>query len=179
MAGGLATLVRGLPYQRLVLFACVEVPPLTEFAAPSHIVVPLDSSELAELAVPWAGFLARSAGIPVVLVAVWTPYDPLPGVDYLGATAEIEQTVGSYLEGVAKSEALRGLDVTCEVRHGSVVDEIASLVWELASPLVVLSTHGRSGFKRLFLGSVTDKLLRSLGMPILVIPAGRPGGQKA
>ncbi|GAB4326772.1 MAG: universal stress protein [Dehalococcoidia bacterium] len=150
---------------------------MTEFAAPSHIVVPLDSSELAERAVPWAGFLARQAGVPVVLIAVWTPYDPLPGIDYLGATAEIERQVQAYLEGVAASDALAGLDVACEVRHGSVVDEITSLVRELANPLVVVSTHGRSGFKRLFLGSVTDKLLRSLGVPILVIPAGRPDEQ--
>lgn len=152
---------------------------MTDFAAPSHIVVPLDSSELAEQAVPWAGFLARQAGVPVVLAAVWAPYDPLPGVDYLGATAEIEEQVRSYLEGVANSKVLAGLDVACDVRRGSVVDEIRGLVDELPNPLVVLSTHGRGGFKRRFLGSVTDKLLRSLGVPVLVIPAGHPDERTA
>lgn len=148
---------------------------MTKFAPPSHIVVPLDSSELAERSVPWAGFLARHAHVPIFLVAVWTPYDPLPGVDYLGATAEIEEKVRSYLETVASTETLAGLDVSWEVRHGNVVEEIAAVVQTLPNPLVVVSSHGRSGFKRLFLGSVTDKLLRSLGVPMLVIPAGRPG----
>lgn len=147
---------------------------MSDTIKPSHVVVPLDSSELAEQAVPWAGFLARQAGVPVVLVAVWAPYDPLPGVDYLGSTAEIQAGIESYLEGVARSEALSGLDVLREVRSGSVVEEIQSVVEGLPAPVVVLSTHGRSGFKRLFLGSVTDKLLRSLGVPLFVVPAGRP-----
>src|SRR6185503_12156707 len=41
---------------------------------------------------------------------------------------------------------------------------------ELAADLLVMGTHGRGGFERLFLGSVTEKVLRSTTVPVMTIP---------
>jgi nucleotide-binding universal stress UspA family protein len=63
---------------------------------------------------------------------------------------------------------------TC-VRTGHTADEIAALVQEKDVDMAVVATHGRSGVKRLVLGSVTERLMRTLECPILVIRSDRNG----
>jgi len=55
------------------------------------------------------------------------------------------------------------------VRTGHTADEIASLAAEKSIDLAVVATHGRAGMKRLVLGSVTERLMRILDCPIMVI----------
>ena len=56
------------------------------------------------------------------------------------------------------------------VRLGNVPKEITREAERLPADLLILGTHGRSGFERLFLGSVTEKVLRSTRVPVLTIP---------
>jgi nucleotide-binding universal stress UspA family protein len=56
------------------------------------------------------------------------------------------------------------------VREGDAAREIAKEAERLPADLLILGTHGRSGFERLFLGSVTEKVLRSTRVPVLTIP---------
>jgi nucleotide-binding universal stress UspA family protein len=56
------------------------------------------------------------------------------------------------------------------VRPGDAAKEIAREVERLPADLLIVGTHGRSGFERLFLGSVTEKVLRSTRVPVLTIP---------
>ena len=65
------------------------------------------------------------------------------------------------------------------VVEGSVTGEITRLARELPADLLVMGTHGRSGFDRLLLGSVTEKMLRKAPCPVLTVPtrvAGAPAG---
>lgn len=57
------------------------------------------------------------------------------------------------------------------ITAGPTADEIVRVSFEKQADLVVSSTHGRSGLKRLILGSVTERLMRTLPCPLLVIPS--------
>jgi nucleotide-binding universal stress UspA family protein len=60
--------------------------------------------------------------------------------------------------------------VEIAVREGTAAKEIVLLAEQLPADLLVLGTHGRSGFERLFLGSVTEKVLRSAQVPVMTVP---------
>jgi nucleotide-binding universal stress UspA family protein len=68
-------------------------------------------------------------------------------------------------------------DVTTKVqiREGRVVPEILKMAAELERPLIVMGTHGRSGFEHLILGSITEKVLRKASDPVLAVPPGADG----
>ena len=61
------------------------------------------------------------------------------------------------------------IDYHAMVAVGNTTDEIAHLVDEQQVDLVIVATHGRSGLKRFFLGSVTERLIRTLPCPLLVL----------
>jgi nucleotide-binding universal stress UspA family protein len=63
-----------------------------------------------------------------------------------------------------------GQRVEIIVRSGDAAKEIRKEAERLPYDLLILGTHGRSGFERLFLGSVTEKVIRSTGVPVLTIP---------
>jgi nucleotide-binding universal stress UspA family protein len=54
------------------------------------------------------------------------------------------------------------------VRYGSPAEVIAAAAAETNSGLIAMATHGRSGLGRLFLGSVAERVLRSVSMPVLL-----------
>ncbi len=56
------------------------------------------------------------------------------------------------------------------VREGNATKEIVLLAEQLPADVLVLGTHGRSGFERLFLGSVTEKVLRTTRVPVMTVP---------
>lgn len=63
-----------------------------------------------------------------------------------------------------------GQSVEVVVRPGDAAREIRHEAERLPADLLIIGTHGRSGFERLFLGSVTEKVLRSTPVPVLTIP---------
>jgi nucleotide-binding universal stress UspA family protein len=69
-----------------------------------------------------------------------------------------------------------GFEVLTVVRFGEPAQEIADFVEEEDIDLVIMATHGRSGLGRLILGSVAEKVLRSLRVPVLMV---RPAGEGA
>jgi nucleotide-binding universal stress UspA family protein len=133
------------------------------------LLVPLDGSSLAERAMPYAIFLARSSAARVLLLrAVAAPVfamgDPTAGINQEMRDAD------DYLERVATSVA------------GPVVVETATfpgdaaeaITWEInlrKVDLAVMSTHGRSGLGRWVYGSVADAVVRRAASPVLLVPA--------
>jgi nucleotide-binding universal stress UspA family protein len=69
--------------------------------------------------------------------------------------------------GAAEAQDLR---TTVAIEHGGAVQQILKLAEALPADLIVLGTHGRGGFDRLVLGSVTEKVLRKAACPVLTIP---------
>lgn len=143
----------------------------------ARIVVPLDESELAEQAVPWAAALARAFGFDVHLVGVWT-YDEgiwqRAGVKREADPQAIANAITGYLDRVAASPPLAGLTVTTEARIGNVAEQVRDVASGADTRFVVMTSHGRGGFKRLVQGSVADALVRTLALPILIVRPGSP-----
>jgi nucleotide-binding universal stress UspA family protein len=157
----------------------------------SRIVVPLDGSAFAETALPLAAALSRASGAATELVSA---YDPLPppsagpaeaaalGVpvhaDALGAvpitTAELSESLRDertmYLRDAARRlrEATE-VDAEVVLVEGRADHAIRARVEASGADLVVMATHGRGALERAWLGSVADRLVRELHMPILLV----------
>lgn len=145
------------------------------------ILVPLDGSELAEQAVGVGAGYARKAGATLHLVTV---HEPLP----LGAMPPDYAMPVPMLEAEAREERVQYLEsVAAAVRPTLSTPSVVSVVTgEAASALceyveahpvdlVVMTTHGRGGLSRLWLGSVADRMLRRLAVPLLLLhPRGDP-----
>ena len=147
--------------------------------APSpSILVPLDGSVLAEQALWVAGRLARRLHGVLHLVTVRVP-TRTTGEGTAAPTAaadsgsEIRRDLREYLEGKAEELATaHGVCSSCGVLHGWPPDALADYVRTNRIALVIMTTHGRSGASRYWIGSVTAGLLARVRAPVLVL---RPG----
>ncbi len=146
-----------------------------------RILVPLDGSELAERALEPAFTIAKQANGEVILLSVPFPKPifvqeqgwlstPLP-VDSLNNT---EKELADYLQ--AKTAVLSHPDCTVETEiiDGDAASVIVDTAAAKAADLIVMSTHGRSGFSRWMLGSVTERVLRNAPCPVLAIRSTAP-----
>lgn len=139
------------------------------------ILVPLDGSPLAEQALPVAARLARSTGAALHLAHVHVAASPdpisiegLPVVDEeLHSLAARHEQV--YLERAAATVAGDDLRPIVSRLQGPVVQALTSYARDIQASLIVMTTHGRSGFAHLWLGSVAEALVRVTGTPLLLL----------
>ncbi len=128
---------------------------------PSTVLVPLDGSTLAEKALAPAIGFAREGAALVLIRAAETVDDP---------DGAVVREAELYLAGVV--ERLRRVGVRyveASIGHGAPVDAIANAARIRKPDLIVMSTHGRTGFGRLVLGSVTEGVLRATTTPLLLL----------
>lgn len=155
--------------------------------APARIVAPLDGSERAERALPMAAGLARALGLPLHLLRVVdvdsiratiqaareadTIGETVPAGDdaaWEHARRKTVDAAAAYLGAVAAPLAATGVKTMPGVLEGSAA---FVLLWNIAADdLVVMTSHGRSGFRRWLLGSVAEKLVREAKGPVLLVP---------
>ena len=140
------------------------------------VVVPLDGSELAEGALPYAEELARTLSLDILLArAVRTELpsytDTEIGVWDPNLTEGMIQEATTYLASVAESLTGKGFNVRSEVVRGAPAQALLNLAQGTEENLIAMTTRGRSGLSRLLMGSVTEALVRSSGDPVLVIPS--------
>jgi nucleotide-binding universal stress UspA family protein len=135
------------------------------------ILVPLDGSLLAEQAIPIALAIAERARSKVKLVLVHQPLLLMePGPAYTKIELAMQKADREYLRSVAGRLRERlGRALSTAVLHGPVALTLARHIHELGTDLVVMTTHGRGGLRRAWLGSVTDQLIRTSEVPILVV----------
>ena len=150
---------------------------MTEEPELARLIVPLDTSVTAESVLHWAALVARDHAMVVHLIAVWSPEAPVPSIEPGKAVPEAVGELRRYLEEVAQRPELAGARVEVDARSGDVVEEIHKAAAEHPGTMVMLATHGRGGYQRAYLGSVTDKLLRTLRVPVLTLPAPNENGE--
>ncbi|HEY9443911.1 MAG TPA: universal stress protein [Gemmatimonadales bacterium] len=137
-----------------------------------HLLVPLDGSGFGESALWLAGAIAARTGRDLELVTVITP---AAHPDITAAlAAEIEATCGTHARAYLESQAEKvhrrfGIAVHTAVLEGEVPNAVSIHVRASPPELIVMSTHGRSGPSRFFLGSVADRLLRELHCPFVLV----------
>lgn len=139
-----------------------------------RILCPVDLSDISKRALDYAGLVARwyGARIRALLVepVVLSPVDFPPMAAVTGLTPQAKAELSGRLGEFVKETQARGVGVDPVVCEGFVVDEILAHARDLPADLVVLGTHGRGGFERVVLGSVTEKVLRKLACPVLTVP---------
>jgi nucleotide-binding universal stress UspA family protein len=132
----------------------------------STILVPLDGSPLAELALAHAERLAEATSARLVLARVLPVYIIQPPQDDLASAEDAR----GYLERVATRLMARGRDVKTSTVWGGPVDMILERVRATQADLVLMATHGRSGPGRWLYGSVADQVLRRSPVPVMLVP---------
>ncbi|HEX3233981.1 MAG TPA: universal stress protein [Gemmatimonadales bacterium] len=137
-----------------------------------HLLVPLDGSGFGESALWLAAAIARRKGTKLELVTVH-PAAVNPDIS-ASVMAEIEAMsrayTRTYLEGLAKQVHGRfHIEVSTTVPEGAAATTIVEHAQADPPELIVMTTHGRSGPSRHFLGSVADRLLRELHCPFLLV----------
>lgn len=139
------------------------------------IMVPLDGSTFAEHALPVALGIARECGGRLHLVQVHdappVPTSPDLLVPYDGTwDAAARETEQQYLEAIANRMTERaGVTVRTELVDGVPANALAAYAREMEIDLIVMTTHGRSGVSRMWLGSVADGVVRRSGVPVLLL----------
>jgi nucleotide-binding universal stress UspA family protein len=136
---------------------------------PAHVLCPVDFSEIAQHALDHAAALARSHHARLTLLYVFAN---LPTMDLPPLVLEEgdRERLMSDLRRMAAAVP-RDLPIEFSVREAGYVDEeILAQLRATHADLLVIGTHGRSGFKRLLLGSVTEKVIRKTICPTLIVP---------
>lgn len=140
-----------------------------------EILVPVDGSTFSEHALPYAVDVARRTGARLHIVQVHEPPvaqtfpDGLPVFDerWDGALRAQE---AEYLRSLASRCMERaGIAPVTEVLDGPVASGIAGYAAETGVEMIVMTTHGRGGISRAWVGSVADSLVRRAAVPVLLI----------
>jgi nucleotide-binding universal stress UspA family protein len=146
-----------------------------------RILCPVDYSDFSRRALEHAVAIARWYGSTVTAfhVSAVMPAAPFaPGMQAVTATPltlEGRETMLATLHRFAGPELrASGVRLEFDVTEGGAAAEILDKAKAMPSDLIVLGTHGYSGFDRLVLGSVTEKVLRKATCPVLTVPAHAP-----
>lgn len=137
----------------------------------SEVLVPTDGSTQAEAAVSVGVDIAGTYGARLHALSVVEPLSL--GLDVrsemiVDALADAAETA---VDGVAERAAGTVTDVETDVRYGYPYREVLDYVDENGVDLVAMGTHGRTGVARYLLGSVTEKVVRTAGVPVVTVRA--------
>ena len=147
---------------------------------PQRILAPTDLSDFAGDALRWAGMFQRRLGAHLTLLYAnepWIPFDVLEG-----PAAWIMQNEPAFRDRLAKElrdHVERHLPDVGDAAETLIVDKapaqaILDTVESIDADLIVMGTHGRTGWRRVFLGSIAEKVVHHTGRPVLCIPPSCP-----
>ena len=137
-----------------------------------QILCPVDLSPHSKHALDYAFMLARWYRAQVTaLEVVWNPLPPVP----LGPGAPVLRPaefgeIKEALKRFAEAPAGTGVSVKSILQEGPVLPRILEEARALWADLIVMGTHGATGFEHLLLGSMTEKVLRKAPCPVLTVP---------
>lgn len=133
------------------------------------VIVPLDGSPFAAQAVTTGVEIARRSGADLVLTRVHEAY-VYEETDYSISEDLSRRDQEEYLADVAEFvEEKCGVQSERRLLTGGIVSALCTFARELEEPLIVMSTHGRTGFSRAWLGSVADAVARQAATPVLML----------
>ena len=149
-----------------------------------HILIPLDCSELAELALDDAFSLAQLSDAELTLFHVIPPIEHVMATE-TGHPIFVDQQWDShqelakeYLGDLCARVGCPDIKLNTVVEMGMPAETIIEYARQHPVDLIVMATHGRSGLQRWVYGSVADKVLRGANVPILLVRT-RTGQEQA
>jgi nucleotide-binding universal stress UspA family protein len=138
------------------------------------VVVPLDGSPLAEKALSCVEELAKKMKLELVLMRAYALPPAVSAEEYGAYTDELidqlEAESRDYLAEKVNEMKGKGFgNVSSVINLGYGAEEIITLARNTPDNFIAMCTHGRSGVKRWVLGSVTERVVRHSGDPVLII----------
>ncbi|MDV2468487.1 universal stress protein [Acinetobacter chinensis] len=140
-----------------------------------NILVPVDGSETSYSAVAKAVEFSKAFGSKITVVQVLA-LDPYIAAEYITSTQTNElierarSSIIKTLEEAAEKFKAEGVNVESKLIEGQVIHrEIVNTAKEINADLIVIGSHGRTGIKKLFLGSVAQSVLGETEIPVLVV----------
>ena len=137
----------------------------------NRILVPIDFSRRSLKAIPYALAVSRQFGADVHLLHVvdTTQYPPptlltLP----LVPQAELNRRLMKRLKAIASKYRTKGNVSAIEPRIGTAYEEICATAQEVKADLIVIATHGHTGYRHIFLGSTAERVVQHSSCPVLV-----------
>jgi nucleotide-binding universal stress UspA family protein len=178
------TLMRDSPAPILIIHPEHDAPDLGRVQF-TRILVPLDGSDTAEQSLPEAARLAKAAGLPVILLQVINPsleYS-MVGQGVAPITPELYNEVEADFTAQANEALDRGAEklgevkggITKTVLQGGTVESLKH--YSEPGDLIVMTSHGRTGFRRFLLGSVAQSIINERVAPVVLVPAKDEGSE--
>jgi nucleotide-binding universal stress UspA family protein len=153
------------------------------FASPSIVItfrrllVPVDFTETSDRALAYAIELARKFGSAItVMHAYQIPVYGFPDAAYITASevaAQISNAAQARLDAIIEANKTAGIEMNAILRDGVAWEEVNTIANEIHADLIIIGTHGRRGLARALLGSVAENVIRTSGVPVLVIHGPR------
>jgi len=131
-----------------------------------RILIPLDGSKLSENALRYGISIANKFGAEIVLVSVYASKEP--DSLFKKRLEEMDPDLGKEVEKMHPLYLMENYH-DANISTDSVVNVLLDLVKKENIDLVVISSHGKSGFRKLKLGSVTEELIKALMIPVLCV----------
>jgi nucleotide-binding universal stress UspA family protein len=140
------------------------------------ILVPVDFSRCSFGGVKYAAFLATKFHAVLRLFHVIYPCVDYAFVDRAGVRISqlvdaLQDAARQEMEALKQTDFLREVSVQSDIRPGLPVDQVCGAADDPNLDLIVISTHGRSGFKHAVMGSVAEHVVRYAACPVLVVPS--------
>ena len=140
-----------------------------------NILVPVDGSETAYAAVAKAAEFAKAFGSKITVVQVLA-LDQYIAAEYISASQTndlIERARNAIVDSLAAAKTKfneQGLEVETKLLEGQVIHrEIVRAAEDSHADLIIIGSHGRTGLKKLFLGSVAQSVLGESHIPVLIV----------
>lgn len=142
-----------------------------------HIIAAIDDSDTSTRAIREAVALANASGAELTLVHA---VDEALFAHFTHTTLANRDAVESALISEGQSVLEKGAEIALEAgmeaktklltsRHESTSDQINRAVIDSKADLLVVGSHGRRGVQRLILGSVAERLLKKVGISVLIV----------
>ena len=141
-----------------------------------HILIATDGSQRSIRAAQRASELMKAADqVTLLTVLTEVPGDDAGGIEGSVYSAEEQESLWNQEMAEARDElsrtaqVLSSANVTKRIEVGDVAQTVVRVAEELAVDAIVVASHGRTGLERLFLGSVSEHIVRHAHCPVLVV----------
>ena len=145
-----------------------------------RILCPIDFSDYSRHALDHAVALARRYHSAITVLHVFCTLPTvayatgMPGLEPIVLTLADRDQLLATIQRFIEPESASDIVMNAMVREGNTAGQIVDQAADRTAGLVVMGTHGRTGFDRLLLGSITEKVLRKATCPVLTIPRRHP-----
>ena len=150
-----------------------------ESLAIGTILVPVDFSECSQHGLDYAKSLAERFGAKLILLhsvplQYYLACDECARYNLPLLMTQAEKAAKEQLQDLAKKTGRNGIEVKGSLQIGHAGEQVCARAVELGADIIVTSTHGRTGFKHVLLGSTAEYIVRHATCPVVVVPSHKP-----